>query len=167
MKRPLPFDERNAEDFLDTTRRIDNALTAIEKTHGPVTKANLARLSEVHRNTLYNRARSTSPDNDPENGWPFTALNKIKKSRIQPAINEIPKEQKERSHESEILRLRTHLAKSRYVAGTWFHRTLKLKQERDEARRQVDLLLSHSETLRNEIDMLRQQRQKTIKVVKS
>lgn len=165
MKQPLPFDEKNAQDYVEITRKIRDALGKIRRDkHLAATKVNLARLSGVHRNTLYNRAVNSSPDDCPDNGWPFRDLAEIKKARSRPAFA-AAEEQRTPSPEDQAQSLQKQLGKSRYIAGTWFHRALELKQQRDEARRQIELLMEQIERHKREIERLRKQAVGTIKVV--
>ena len=168
----LPFDEKNAEDFSAYTSRIQRALKRIEQSQQEaVTKANLARLSGVHRNTLRHRALMSCPAehhakaNAADYGWPYSALLEISRARKQRKTKtvQVTPEQK---REDEVGRLEKQLAKSRYQVAGWFNRTLELKQERDEARRSVNLLMEERKRLTAENERLRRQHVANIKSVK-
>lgn len=176
MNERLPFDEKNAQDFLENTRKINEALQAIEGDSSlSASKANLARLSGLNRNTLYNRALMNCPaerkgkPNAANLGWPYKRLLEIKKARSMPSAGEGSKRCNKQSVEQELTHLKNQLDKSRHVAGAWFNRTLELKKERDAARREAELLRKQlSERTRShteDIDRLRKQLQKTIKAV--
>lgn len=160
------FDAKNAEDYDRITLCITDALKKIAENPGEAaTKANLAKVSGVHRNTLYKRALAGAKHGEVEQGWPFSELLTIVDSRkkVAPKDDEQPQSQTaEQKLESALLRLE----KSRYVAGSWFHRSLQLKQERDEAVRQVECLLMQVEDQRRENELLRRMLKGQIGVVK-
>lgn len=177
MSRGLPFDEKNAEDYVENTRKINEALETIESDQSLApTKANLARLSGLNRNTLYNRSRLTCP---PERkgeasaadfGWPYRRLLEIKKERIRETLVRATKPSIEDSLENKVNHCQIQLDKSRYVAGSWFSRALDLKKERDVARREADLLRKRlgerEKSYSEEVGRLRKQLQQSIKAVR-
>lgn len=167
MSAKLPFDERNAQDYREITSRIEEALAVLKRdVRQPATKSNLARLSCVHRNTLYNRAMTSSPDGNPNNGWPFAPLREIKKARTRSQTSAGPTTDSASSGAGRnALSVSDRLARSRYEAGRWFHRSLELKKERDEARRQTQLMLSKIDSLEDEVARLRKQLVESVKVV--
>lgn len=163
---PLPFDERNTEDFVANTNKIEAALVIIAADHAqPVTKGNLSKLSGVHRNTLRNRALATSEQGS--DGWPYSALAEIIRSRKASGTEEeLTHVRAAASREDKIVELERRLALSRYQVASWHSRAIELKRERDEARRNVDLLLSQAQNLKSEVDRLRMQSTKNVKVVR-
>jgi uncharacterized phage infection (PIP) family protein YhgE len=67
---PLPFDEKNQEDFIKLTERILDALEKISKNKAiPATQEKLRELSGCSRKTLHNRI------------WPVIKLKEIKAAR--------------------------------------------------------------------------------------
>ncbi|HEY3525776.1 MAG TPA: hypothetical protein VGK47_06245 [Nitrososphaeraceae archaeon] len=168
MKQLLPFDEKNVADYSALTKKISTALEVIEKDRNePATKSNLARLSGVHRNTLRNRALGDSRDGKMDNGWPLQALANIKRERSRKnkeGNEELPHKL---SIEDELLQLNKELEKRDYVATKWWHRTMEIKRERDTANRQVQILLEQSKNNKEEIDRLRKQLQKSMRVIRA
>lgn len=165
MTQDRPFDRKNAEDYEEITHNIQAALEKLrsDKTLA-ATRVNLAQLSGVHRNTLYNRAACSAPDGNVDNGWPLRELAAIKKARkFQPLAE--PVELAGMSVEQTAARLSARLEKSRYEAGRWFHRSVELKRQRDEARRQIELLVKESDRYKREIEDLRKQVLGQIRVV--
>lgn len=167
MDQKRPFDEKNAEDFELATKRIEAALAQIaaDNRQAP-TKANLARLADVHRNTIYNRAQISSVDDNPANGWPLTALARIKDSRKASASSALGSQKKPLLPEDEIDVLQQALEKSRRIAASWFDRTIQLKTERDEFARQAKLLALQNDKIREELDSTRSMLRKGIGVIK-
>ncbi len=167
MDQKNPFEEKNAVDFELATKRIEAALALIEADNNQApTTANLARLSAVHRNTIYNRARISSANDKPVNGWPLTALAKIKDARKTSASAGGCTQLNPFSPEEEIVALQQALEKSRRVAASWFDRTIQLKTERDEFARQVELLMLQNDKIREELDNVRLMLRKKIGVIK-
>lgn len=67
-----PYDEKNEELFEAVTRQLNEALRKLEKDSSlSASVSSLAKLSGVHRNTIYNRK------------WPLEKLNVIKENRVQ------------------------------------------------------------------------------------
>ncbi|EJF71703.1 hypothetical protein A462_11655 [Pseudomonas sp. Ag1] len=130
----LPFSARNAQDFEQITESIESALKEIRSDPAqPATKSNLARLAGVHRNTLTFRARNSLINAshaevlDINEGWPFSELRDIKKHRDTAVV--VVHQEQSISKDYELKELQKRLKKARYVAGSWFHRTLQLKEE--------------------------------------
>lgn len=178
MGKQFPFDEKNARDFLENTRKINEALETIEgDLRLAPSKANLARLSGLNRNTLYNRSLMTCPKgckdlpNAADFGWPYKRLLEIKKGRKRLCLDQADEPTREQSLEHGNDQLQKALVRSRHVAAFWFNRTLDLKKERDVARREAELLRKQigksSEAHREEVIRLREQLQKNIKAVKT
>jgi hypothetical protein len=65
-----PYDDKNSEQFEAVTEQLEEALRRLEK-DSSLSVSSLARLSGVHRNTIYNRK------------WPQEKLAEIKERRIQ------------------------------------------------------------------------------------
>jgi len=177
MGEKLPFDEKNVQDFLENTRKINEALQIIENDPRLApSKANLARHSGLNRNTLYNRSLMTCPaarkgePNSANFGWPYSQLLEIKKARRRPSADKAAEPTKEQSLEDKIRQFQKQLDKSRHVAGAWFNRALNLKRERDVARREAELLRKQLHNLKvshvEEVDRLHKQLKQSIKAVK-
>ncbi|WEK31575.1 MAG: hypothetical protein P0Y58_05090 [Candidatus Pseudomonas phytovorans] len=67
-----PYDDKNSEQFEAVTEQLKEALRRLEKDSSlSASVSSLARLSGVHRNTIYNRQ------------WPQEKLAEIKERRIQ------------------------------------------------------------------------------------
>ncbi|WP_157838137.1 hypothetical protein [Pseudomonas sp. PH1b] len=128
----LPFAARNAEDYEQVTKSIELALTKIrDNPDQPASKTNLARIANVHRNTLTFRARSSISGSSSavaslDDGWPFSELKKIKVARKKQVT--VVGDKKYISSKGEVYDLTKRLAKARYVAGSWFHRFLEAKE---------------------------------------
>lgn len=102
----LPFDDKNQQDFVDVTGRIDEALTALRNDRRlKRTEANLAKLARCSRGTLRNR------------GWPIEALRKLKLEAK--AATEEATEATEANDESPIERIKKQLAMSRDELLGW------------------------------------------------
>lgn len=128
----LPFSVRNAEDYEQVTKSIELALTKIrDNPEQSASKTNLARIANVHRNTLTSRARSSLSGSSStvvtlDDGWPFSELKKIKMARKSQVT--FVGDKKYISSEEKVFDLTKRLAKARYVAGSWFHRFLEAKE---------------------------------------
>lgn len=167
--RPLPFAERNADDFAEYTRRIQVALDIISRDRRqPATKANLAKLSGVHRNTLRHRSQSEvgSKKQNDTFGWPYSALSEIVRQRKRQEIEDVEATVPAASLDERVKYLEQRLAKSRYQVASWYNRSIELKRERDEARRSIALLMGQQKHLKEEVDHLRKQLVQKIRVVK-
>lgn len=130
----LPFSARNAQDFEQITESIESALKEIRSDPAqPATKSNLARLAGVHRNTLTFRARNSLIHTnhtevlDINEGWPFSALIDIRRERD--IVLVAAQQEHSISKDYEVKDLQRRLKKAKYVAGSWFHRTLELKEQ--------------------------------------
>ena len=130
----LPFSARNAQDFEQITESIESALREIKSDPTqPATKSNLAKLAGVHRNTLTFRAKNSLVDNshageiDINEGWPFSALRDIRRGRDTASVAD--HQESKISIDFEVKDLQRRLKKAKYVAGSWFHRTLELKEQ--------------------------------------
>ncbi|MNO45867.1 hypothetical protein D3C76_361440 [compost metagenome] len=67
-----PYDDKNSEQFEAVTEQLKEALRRLEKDASlSASASSLARLSGVHRNTIYNRK------------WPLEKLQEIKERRVQ------------------------------------------------------------------------------------
>jgi hypothetical protein len=73
-----PYDKKNSENFDAVTFRLNEALERIEKDLSlPAKVATLAKLANVHRNTIYQRE------------WPRNELDRIKAAREQAEKNQV------------------------------------------------------------------------------
>lgn len=162
----LPFDEKNARDFIEITNKIEAALAIIGTDNTQAaTKANLAKLSGVHRNTLRHRAIMAGANElVGGQGWPYSALEEIKRSRSSTSAAAHP--MFEETLEDRVGDLERRLSLSRYQVSSWHSRVVELKRERDEARRNVGLLLDQTKSLKVEVERLRKLATQNIKVMK-
>lgn len=159
------YDEKNQEDYKEVTERIERALQQIasDKETRP-TKANLARISGVHRNTLYKRALGSCIDGEIESGWPLVILKKIASSRLErKAEHEAKSANAPALHERT---LRERLEKSRFEVSMWFQKYIVVKAERDEAHRQVELASSKIKLLEQDIRDLAARLRKEVRQAK-
>jgi chromosome segregation ATPase len=102
----LPFDERNQQDFLDVTGRIEAALEAMRNDRRlKKTEANLAKLSQCSRGTLRNR------------GWPIETLRKLKLESK--ATTEASAAVTQEREETRVARYKQQLALSRDELMSW------------------------------------------------
>jgi len=106
----LPFDERNQQDFIQTTKRIQDALEQLSSDRRlKLTEANLARLADCSRGTLRNRK------------WPIQQLQilKVTAKKLKDAkILEGPEPRAARE-KSRVDRYREQLDKNRDELLAW------------------------------------------------
>jgi hypothetical protein len=96
------YDEKNIEHFEAVTRQINEALRRIERDSSlSASASSLARLSGIHRNTIYNRK------------WPQDKLNEIKQKRTQQKVDDAQSKAAKKTPE-ELLQL------SRLEVIYWF-----------------------------------------------
>lgn len=150
------FDERNDQDFKRVTAQISSALELISSNPSEAaTVANLSKLAETHRNTLYKRARMCELDNGGnEQGWPLTRLKQIASERLAKARKAAtPIARNTPADELQVLQRR--LERARFVSTRWFERMRAMKSDRDEARTINRNLIAELEGLKIENDRLR------------
>ena len=129
------YDEKNQQDYDDVTKRLNQALTEIEKNPKlPATQTEVARLSGVHRNTVRDRE------------FPKTKLEDIKKSRKEKALQE---KLNSRSKVDFLTEERDKLATE---VIHWFSQYLQAKQESDDFNRQLDRQIEASEYYKKEFE---------------
>ncbi|NBU20650.1 hypothetical protein EBS43_04430 [bacterium] len=136
MRAPLPFDEKNAEDFFKISKAINEALAVIrENKKMEPSQSNLSKLSGVHRNTLRNRR------------WPLEELAKIKEERASGDVlcTETKAEKEQKLFARTIDDLKKKLELSREEAAKWFHKTLAYEAE-------IEALKNTNELLNQKLD---------------
>ncbi len=103
---PLPFDEKNQQDFLDATGRIQAALETLKNDRRlKRTEVNLAKLAQCSRGTLRNRS------------WPIEALKQLKlEAKVPPSDAPSVSQAKE---ESRIERYKWQLERNRDELLSW------------------------------------------------
>lgn len=141
MREPLPFDKKNAEDFLEVSKRIQDALHKIQDDpKQKATMANVSALSGVHRNTL--RAR----------GWPKDELQKIIEERKEVEHAEsASRVSKAKRDKAEKKALEVALTTSREEAAKWFHLYQQATEQNEEVKRQMSLLNDRISHLQEEL----------------
>lgn len=131
----LPFDERNQQDFMLVTKRIQDALEKMTQDRRiKRTEVNLAKLASCSRGTLRNRQ------------WPMEQLQKLKEE-IRTAKQEVEPEPRAVREKARIERYREQLMKNRDELLFWKykHDTLRnlvetLESQRDSYKRRSEQL---------------------------
>lgn len=127
IKANLPFDERNQQDFMLVTKRIQNALEQMANDRRlKRTETNLARLAACSRGTLRNRL------------WPMEQLQKLKEE-ARTAKEQVEVEPRATREKSQVERYRVRLMKNRDELLFW-------KYKHDALRDQVETLASQRDT---------------------
>lgn len=132
---PLPFDERNQQDFLLVTKRIQDALEKMATDRRlKRTEANLAKLAGCSRGTLRNRE------------WPMAQLRKLKAEAREADEHKEPEPRAIRE-KSRIERYREQLSKNRDELLLWKYKhdelrdkILTLETQRDAFKRRAEEL---------------------------
>jgi len=149
---PPALQEKNEQDFVDVTRRIQEALARIESNAKlKATQDVLAKLADCSRGTLNNRK------------WPLDQLRKIKDARkttVQVTIDETSAVAKE---ESRIERYKQQLYDSREEVLLWKTRYDAAVQQLTDAQVLTRMLRMRLDAAEEEISNLR--RASTAKVV--
>lgn len=154
MRQPLPFDKKNAEDFLGVTKSIQDAMNKIaDDPRQKATIANLSKLSGVHRNTIAHR------------GWPKEELDKIRSERADAERNinssesaKADRDKQEKKDLAESLKL------SRDESAKWFHLYQQAIGVSEEMKRQMALLNERIASSQEELHKVRQQSKSTSNV---
>lgn len=129
------YDDKNQQDYDDVTKRLNQALTEIEKNPElPATQAEVARLSGVHRNTVRDRE------------FPKTKLEDIKKSRKEKALQE---KLNSRSKAELLTEERDKLATE---VVHWFSQYLQAKKDSDDLNRLLKRQTEASEYYKKEFE---------------
>ena len=134
----FPFDERNQDDFVQITKRIQDALEQFAKDRRlKRTEANLARLADCSRGTLRNRA------------WPLVQLQKLKEEAKQFKKAKNPENAAPRSlrEKSRIDRYREQLEKNRDELLVWKYKHDDLRAKVQTLEEQRDILKRRAEAL--------------------
>lgn len=106
-KAPLPFDERNQQDFMLVTKRIQDALEQMANDRRlKRTETNLAKLAGCSRGTLRNRK------------WPMEQLQKLKEE-VRSAKEEAEVEPRATREKARVERYREQLMKNRDELLFW------------------------------------------------
>ncbi|MCT7307121.1 hypothetical protein [Ralstonia wenshanensis] len=135
IRPPLPFDERNQQDFLLVTKRIQDALEKMANDRRlKRTETNLAKLAGCSRGTLRNRK------------WPMMRLHELK-SEAREAKGEEEPEPRAIREKSRIDRYREQLSKNRDELLAWKYKhdelrdkVLTLEAQRDAYKRRAEEL---------------------------
>ena len=134
----LPFDERNQQDFVQTTKRIQDALQKLSTDRRlKLTEANLARLADCSRGTLRNRK------------WPIQQLQVLKvaaKKLVEANILEGPEPRAARER-SRVDRYREQLDMSRDELLIW-------KRRHDDLLAKVETIEAQRDTLKRRCEAL-------------
>jgi chemotaxis regulatin CheY-phosphate phosphatase CheZ len=131
----LPFDERNQQDFMLVTKRIQDALEKMGNDRRiKRTETNLAKLAECSRGTLRNRK------------WPMAQLEKLKEEARSAKV-EVEVEPKATREKARVERYKEQLMKNRDELLFWKykHDTLRdlvetLEGQRDTYKRRAEAL---------------------------
>lgn len=126
----LPFDERNQQDFMLVTKRIQDALELMANDRRlKRTEINLAKLAGCSRGTLRNRK------------WPMEQLQKLK-AEAKVAMDTVEPEPRAIREKAQVERYREQLMKNRDELLFW-------KYKHDALRDQVDTLKSQRDTYKH------------------
>ena len=140
-----PYDDKNSELFEAVTEQLKEALRRLEKDSSlSASVSSLARLSGVHRNTIYNRK------------WPQEKLEEIKERRKQQKKDEAIA--KAAPESPEVL-----LEQCRLEVIYWFTQV----QDAREAKTALNTSLKETEASRNIYMRLSQERLETINKLRS
>lgn len=167
MTNDPPYLQKNEADYLAVSNQINAALDRIKNdVNEPATLKNLAKLSEVHRNTLYQRSLASSGEKNAYNGSPYRELAEIRESRKLQVTPESEDVLNANPTEAKNTQLEEQLNKLRFKVGWWFVRGVELRRERDELLRQIQLYQQKQTLDANEINRLRKQLQQSLVVIK-
>ena len=137
-KANLPFDERNQQDFMLVTKRIQDALELMANDRRiKRTETNLARLADCSRGTLRNRQ------------WPMEQLRKLKED-ARTAKEQVEVEPRATREKAQVERYREQLMKNRDELLFW-------KYKHDALRDQVETLESQRDTYKKRTEDLEAQ----------
>lgn len=135
---PLPFDERNQQDFMLVTKRIQDALDRMATDRRVKrTETNLAKLAGCSRGTLRNRK------------WPMVQLKKLQEEARTAKENQEPEPRSIRE-KCRIERYRDQLSKNRDELLVW-------KYKHDELRDKVGTLEAQRDTYKRQAKKLEAQ----------
>lgn len=144
-KKAAPYDERNASDYREMSRRIADALEEIERDPDiPVTQKELAKRAKCNRGTLRNR------------GYPLTRLRDIAAKRKENSRGKSKKITREHRTEVEVhiedkKRLLEQIEKIRTEAATWFNKSNESEEAKGKIEREKEALLSEIGSLNERI----------------
>jgi hypothetical protein len=137
-KASFPFDERNQQDFMLVTKRIQDALALMASDKRVKrTETNLAKLATCSRTTLHNRK------------WPLEQLQKLKEE-ARTAKAEPEPEPRATRDKARVERYREQLMKNRDELLLW-------KYKHDTLRDLVETLEAQRDALKNRVEELEQQ----------
>lgn len=137
-KANLPFDERNQQDFMLVTKRIQDALELMANDRRiKRTETNLARLADCSRGTLRNRQ------------WPMEQLRKLKED-ARTAKEQVEVEPRATREKAQVERYREQLMKNRDELLFW-------KYKHDALRDRVETLESQRDTYKKRAEDLEAQ----------
>jgi DNA polymerase III delta prime subunit len=148
LKRQAPYDERNALDYLEMSKRIADALEEIEHDSGiPVTEQELAKRARCSRGTLRNRR------------YPLERLQSIKAKRKEIESNKSRKITREHRiavdvHIEDKNMLLAQLKNSRTEVAVWFNKFTESDSEKNKSLRINELLLKENKALKERIGEL-------------
>lgn len=122
MTKKQAYDEKNQQDYKDVTDKINACIDKIEITPSlKPTIAELARVTGLHRNTLYNRDRSPQKNNEIK-----TRLNEIKRNR------RIKKEIEKKVKKDQVKFLDDQLDNAKLELIHWFTKCSDIENENHE-----------------------------------
>lgn len=137
-KAPLPFDERNQQDFMLVTKRIQDALAQMANDRRlKRTESNLAKLAGCSRGTLHNRK------------WPLEQLQKLKEEAR--SVKEVAAVEPRATREkARVERYREQLMKNRDELLFW-------KYKHDALRELVETIEAQRDTYKRRAEELEAQ----------
>jgi len=126
LKANLPFDERNQQDYMLVTKRIQDALEQMANDRRlKRTETNLARLASCSRGTLRNRK------------WPIEKLQKLKED-ARAATEQVEVEPRATRGKAQVERYRERLIKNRDELLFWKYKHDALRDQLETIQSQRD-----------------------------
>lgn len=145
-ERTAPYDERNAIDYRETSRRIADALDEMERDQSiPATQKELARRAKCSRGTLRNRQ------------YPIARLKSIKDKRRLNGLksgNTILKYRPVEAHIEDKKRLLEQVERSRTEIAIWFDKFQESEKTWSRLLREKEMLLAENKSLKERNEKL-------------
>lgn len=139
LKTNLPFDERNQQDYMLVTKRIQDALEKMANDRRlKRTETNLARLADCSRGTLRNRK------------WPMEKLQKLKED-ARAAIEQVEVEPRATRGKAQVERYREQLTKNRDELLFWKYKHDDLRDQLETVKSQRDAYKRRAEEFETQL----------------
>lgn len=154
LKQTAPYDDKNASDYREMSRKLADALEEIERDPSiPATQKELAKRAKCSRGTLRNR------------GYPITRLkniaaNRRENKRGKPKKITLEHRTDVEAHIEDKKRLLEQLEKSRTEAAIWFNKLNESDKAKKKIEREKESLLSENRLLKERIAQLEKEQSK-------